>query len=213
MDTNLPYYQALRNFERKKLIPHRSNIYGSGPPSPIASEETLSYITANCGQEILDIGCGIGAYIKKLREIGYNCTGIENSEENVKKCLRAKLEVKQMNAENLRFKDKSFDTVLMIEVLEHLSNPIQALKEAFRVAKKNILISVPNIGIIPEMSKYQVIPWHMLEASHLNFFTPQILKNTLKKFSKKIKIFTYGSFASWAIKEDFHLHIFAIVRI
>jgi ubiquinone/menaquinone biosynthesis C-methylase UbiE len=63
-----------------------------------------------------------------------------------------------MNAEELRFGPNSFDTVLMIEVLEHLPEPIIALREAFRVAKKNVLISVPNTDVLPIMSKYQVVP-------------------------------------------------------
>ncbi len=213
MDTNLPYYQALRDFERKKLIPHRNNIYGSGPPSPVVSEETLGYITTNSGHKILDIGCGIGTYLKRLNSMGHNCTGIENNEENVKKCQKNKLKVKLMDAQNLKFKSKSFDTVLMIEVLEHLPNPHEALKEAFRVAKKNILISVPNIDVIPIMSKYQVVPWHMLEKSHLNFFTPKILENTLEKFTIKLKIFTYAEFAPWIKPGPLHMHIFAIGQI
>jgi ubiquinone/menaquinone biosynthesis C-methylase UbiE len=63
-----------------------------------------------------------------------------------------------MNAEELRFGPNSFDTVLMIEVLEHLPEPISALREAFRVAKKNVLISVPNTDVLPITSKYQVVP-------------------------------------------------------
>ena len=34
------------------------------------------------------------------------------------------------------FEDKSFDTVILFEILEHVSRPVEILKEAKRVAKK-----------------------------------------------------------------------------
>ena len=45
----------------------------------------------------------------------------------------------------LPIKTKSFDNVLMFEVLEHLENPVQSLKELRRVSKKGIYVSIPAI--------------------------------------------------------------------
>ena len=42
----------------------------------------------------------------------------------------------QGDAHNLPFKDKVFDVVVMADVIEHLVNPLQALREARRVGKK-----------------------------------------------------------------------------
>lgn len=44
----------------------------------------------------------------------------------------------------LPFKDKSFDKVYLSHVLEHMVNPVYALKEFKRVAKQTIHIHVPN---------------------------------------------------------------------
>lgn len=49
----------------------------------------------------------------------------------------------QMNANNLKFEDKSFDIAVLGEILEHVENPIQVLKEANRVSKR-LLITVPD---------------------------------------------------------------------
>lgn len=161
-------------------------------------------------KNILDIGCGIGAYINELSQQGYKCSGIESDPKYIKECQTQNLDVRQMNAEKLLFDDNTFDTVLMIEVLEHLKNPEQALAEAFRVAKKNVIISVPNINVIPIMSKYLVVPWHLLEATHVNFFTPKILENLLNKYTNNTIIYTYGHFVPWIIEQKMHMHIFAI---
>lgn len=206
----LPYYLGLRYFEQQKSIPHRKDIYSSGPPSPIVSQETLGLIKKHTKKNVLDIGCGIGAYINELTKLGYKCSGIEINPEYVNKCKDQNLDVTLMSSEKLQFNDNSFDTVTMIEVLEHIQNPEKALSEAFRVAKNNVIISVPNIDIIPIMSQYLVVPWHLLEATHINFFTPKILENLLSKYTSNIYIQTYGHFAPWIEEQKIHMHIFGI---
>lgn len=48
----------------------------------------------------------------------------------------------------LPFDDKKFDVVTALDVLEHLDNPHEALKELFRVAKKSVIVSLPNMYYI-----------------------------------------------------------------
>jgi 2-polyprenyl-3-methyl-5-hydroxy-6-metoxy-1,4-benzoquinol methylase len=206
----LPYFSGLRGFERLGQILKREDIYGSGPPSPTVSQEMLGYIKKYASKRVLDIGCGIGAYTRALSQDGYECVGIEDNQTYVDDCRKSGLRVQCMNAHRLEFPTESFDTVIMVEVLEHLSNPILALQEAFRVAKQNVMLSVPNIDVIPIMSKYQVVPWHLLEATHINFFTPKILELTLKKFTVNTEVFTYGHFAPWITEQQMHMHICGI---
>lgn len=207
---DLPYSATLREFEDLGKILKRENIYGSGPPSQLASNEVVDYVRKYAGGRILDMGCGTGAYMKRLISCGYDCEGIETNQEYVDRCLNDGLKVQLMSAQEVQFSQNSFDTVMMIEVLEHLQEPLAALQQAFRVAKKNVLISVPNIDVLPIMSKYQVVPWHILEATHVNFFTPKILESLLKKFTSKIEIFTYGRFALWVSEKALHQHIFGV---
>jgi ubiquinone/menaquinone biosynthesis C-methylase UbiE len=51
-----------------------------------------------------------------------------------------------MSAEDLKFRENIFDTVLMIEVLEHIPDDMKALKEAYRVLKPGgkLIITAPN---------------------------------------------------------------------
>lgn len=209
--SDLPYYTHLRAFEEQNRILHRNDIYGSGPPSHVASVETTEFIKKYCGGSILDIGCGVGASMNELKKFGFKCTGIEYNLQYVEKCRSQGLVVKHMNAEKLNFDDNSFDTTLIIEVLEHVEDPQQVLMEAFRVSKLNIIISVPNIDVLPIMSKYKVVPWHLLEATHVNFFTPVILDNLLKKISDKTIVQTSGQFAPWVTEQIMHMHILGII--
>lgn len=206
----LPYEEKLSEYGKKGKILGRNDIYGSGPPSSVVSLEVLELIKRYSDNNILDIGCGIGACIKALSREGYECEGLEHNKEYVKACLNQGLKVKWGSACRLPYKDNSFDTVLFIEVLEHINDPLKALEEAFRVAKNKVIVSVPNIEVIPTMSLYQVVPWHLLEATHLNFFTPRILEKSLKKFAKKTEVRTYGRFAPWIQGKEINMHILGV---
>lgn len=48
----------------------------------------------------------------------------------------------------LPFADGQFDIVTALDVLEHLDNPYRALDELFRVARKTVLIALPNMYYI-----------------------------------------------------------------
>ena len=50
--------------------------------------------------------------------------------------------------EKLPFKDNAYDVVTALDVLEHLNNPHGALHELCRVAKKTVLVSLPNMYYI-----------------------------------------------------------------
>ena len=50
--------------------------------------------------------------------------------------------------EDLPFKDNEFDVVAALDVLEHLDNPHRALHELMRVARKSVLITLPNMYYI-----------------------------------------------------------------
>jgi len=105
---------------------------------------------------VLDVGCGEGFTLKKLKEkgilrqgsgqVGQKFVGIDASKEAIS---LGKKENPELNLEigdiyKLKFTDKSFDLVLCNEVFEHLENPEKALAELKRVSKKFILLSVPN---------------------------------------------------------------------
>ena len=68
--------------------------------------------------------------------------------------------------------DDAVDTVFLLEVLEHLEDPAALLREARRVARRNVLVTTPNctqsFGRVPvEFS-------HMLDVDHRQFFTVDV---------------------------------------
>lgn len=97
------------------------------------------------GYSILDVGAGTGAYSIPLRDEGYDVTAVELVKQNLKYMEKANINCYQGSAVNLsKFKDNSFDIVLLFGPMYHLlsmDEKIKALEEAKRVSKKYIFIS------------------------------------------------------------------------
>lgn len=106
---------------------------------------SLLDLTSMKGKTVLDLGCGFGGYWKFALEMeAKSVIGCDFLKGYLLKARN--LECVQSDAHNLPFRDSSFDIVLLIEVLEHIPNPMKALQEIRRVSKKHsfFLISVPN---------------------------------------------------------------------
>jgi 2-polyprenyl-3-methyl-5-hydroxy-6-metoxy-1,4-benzoquinol methylase len=97
---------------------------------------------------ILDVGCGEGFTLNRLREkgIGKKLEGLEYLKAAIELGKKTYPDIKiiQGSIYELPYKDNSFDLVLCTEVLEHLEEPEKALKELVRVSNKYLVISVPN---------------------------------------------------------------------
>jgi SAM-dependent methyltransferase len=98
-------------------------------------------------ERALDIGCGMGNSLLILNKFGVDATGVDASSHMIdmaKKRLGNKCELKTGRAEDLPFSDNEFDFALLINTLEYLDDPLAALKEAGRVARRKVLICTIN---------------------------------------------------------------------
>lgn len=100
-------------------------------------------------QSVLDIGCGTGAFLTSLAELGYKGTGVDFSHAMLKAARRStgtirgvSLEFFQADAtKGLPFADQSYDLVIAAYVLHGLQQPLRSriYKEAKRLARQTIL--------------------------------------------------------------------------
>ena len=83
-------------------------------------------------------------------------------------------------------KSENFDSVLCVEVFEHLPNPVEALKEISRVTKKGgaLILTAP----FASLTHYS--PYFFYSGFSENFY-----KESLKLYNFKIEeIYTYGNY-------------------
>lgn len=99
------------------------------------------------GQTLLEVGCGTGVFLDSFWEAGFDITGLDSSQPMLQaacKRLGNKAELRLGNACALPFDDREFDFVAVLTVLEFLDDPMEALKEARRVARKGLLVAFLN---------------------------------------------------------------------
>jgi SAM-dependent methyltransferase len=99
------------------------------------------------GARLLDIGCGLGAYVRRFSDFTSQAYGIDIDAPRVVEGAQngvARLGVAL--SESLPYADGSFDGVLLNEVIEHVRSDRDTLREALRVTKPGgrVVVFAPN---------------------------------------------------------------------
>ena len=139
------------------------------------------------GLSVLDIGCGWGQTMKYLAAKGAHCSGFDPAPEAVAyvqsigiECVRAGMEKMDV------FEGRRFDVVLLMNVLEHLSDPVEVIQSIHNtvLAEGGVLVvEVPN-----EFNAFQVAAqelhglaqWWVAPPAHLNYFSVSSINALLR---------------------------------
>ena len=189
--TGLPY-SHLHLHDR---VVGRDSIYAFGPPSPVVSGEVL-FLARTLPPPVLDFGCGAGALIRALRYRGIEAYGLELNTERIRTSLldEARPFVTLYDgALPSPFATRRFASVVCSEVLEHITGPETALAEIVRLASEAVLITVPDMSGIPRGFPHHVVPWHLLESTHVNFFTQHSLAALLAPYAAEVEFSRLGA--------------------
>ncbi len=145
--------------------------------------ERLNAVLEYAGHSILDVCCGSGAYVLEL-EKDYDIRGVDIHQYEPWDAMQHLFSIS--DAAELDWKDNSVDTILSFETLEHLQEPEKALREYYRVCRKNIILTVPNCELTPAMHQSFLIysPW--LDRTHVQFFTMETITDMVKGVGFKI---------------------------
>jgi len=98
----------------------------------------------------LDIGCGIGTYALETMRRGHEIIGLELSEAALKTIKDENIILILASGKNLPFITTIFDRVLLIDVFEHINEPLKLLLEIHRTLKKKgiLMLQTPNSNSI-----------------------------------------------------------------
>lgn len=140
---------------------HHESVLRSHRSRNVANSAAYLAPLLNNDHNILDIGCGPGTLTVDLaRQVPHGkVTGVDAAEIVIEDArLHAidegvkNVEFLQANAYSLPFSDASFDVVHAHQVLQHLSDPVAAIREMLRVVKPGGYIAVRE-------SDYAAMSW------------------------------------------------------
>ena len=196
---------------------HRENIYGSGPPAEHPSEEAANLVAAYlpAGASVVDAGCGAGAYGPGLIAAGHEWLGLETNPYCCEILERRQLPFRRVDLESGRLPggDQEWDCAICIEVLEHIAEPELFVREIGRLIRQRALFSVPNLEVLPYLHQWGVVPWHLLEADHKNFFTRASLRHLLESSFGRVEVFPYGKHPLQTPEGiALYVHLFAVAE-
>ncbi len=170
--------------------------------------------------ELLDIGSGTGAFLYFMKD-HFTATGVELGAAAREYAVSQGLKVIAAPIEALPFENQQYDVVTIIDVLEHLTYPRQALEEIHRVLKVDglLYIKVPNYKI----QAFKQSGLNLLGLSsegimgnyvHINHFCPQSLQEICKKSGFNVLEVGFSNSEMWNMewKDAPHSYIFRISR-
>lgn len=145
--------------------------------------------------KMLEIGCASGAFLHKMAQKGWQVQGIEFSSRAAKTASNLGYKVYEGSLESVSPPEGPFDLIVGWMVLEHLHNPVLALKRLRRWIKPGswLVVSVPNAGSL-EFNLFKD-KWYALQLpTHLFHFTPRSI----------IQVLTAGG---WSVQRIYHQRV------
>ena len=145
---------------------------------------------------MLDIGCGAGGVGRAIRDRADRLTGIELDAAAAARAREAYDEVHTGAADGvLDALEGPFDTILLYDVLEHLTDPAAVLQRVRELASGGALLhtSVPNArhwSLVRDLvfrGTFGYTPAGHRDETHLRWFTPRDLRALLESTGWRVE--------------------------
>ena len=140
---------------------------------------------------LLDIGCGGGLLCEPFARLGAQVTGIDASKNNIEvakvHAQKTNLQIKYLNKLPEEIKNKKFDVILCMEVIEHVNNVNFFIESCSKLLNKNGIIFFATINRNPRSYLFAIVG-----AEYVLRWLP-IGTHDWKKFIKPQEMINYVS--------------------
>jgi len=145
------------------------------------SKKFLDQIAKLLGQppgeiRLLDVGCSSGAFLHAAVKLGFRAEGVEPAPKAAATAQAAGLKVHRGLLQEAGYADGQFDAITLFEVIEHLQQPQELLRECRRILRPGgiLLVGTGNTGswsmaALGARWEYLHIARH---GGHVSFFNP-----------------------------------------
>jgi glycosyltransferase involved in cell wall biosynthesis len=191
-------YRYLRTRQSVECFPEFQEYFTHYPPktSKYSSHYWFLELTGH-DHEILDCGCGEAFFAAELAKRGNRITGLDvlpmpKNAGALEQYFRADLG-RGLSDVFDQIKERRFDRVLLMDVLEHLARPELLLQDCHQVLKGNgqLLVSVPNVANITVrllllFGRFDYTTRGILDRTHVRFFTRKSARQMLVRTGYRI---------------------------
>jgi len=140
---------------------------------------------AELSPRLLDVGCSSGALLLVAKECGYDAVGAEPAKKAAATAQGLGFEVFPSYLQDAGFPENHFDVITLFEVIEHLPEPEDLIREIRRILKPGglLLIGTGNgdswtVSLLGNSWEYFDIRSH---GGHISFFNPKSIALLAKK--------------------------------
>ncbi len=130
-------------------------------------------------RRLLDVGCHIGVMVELAKECGWEAWGVEPSTWAADQARQRGLQVITGTLADAGLPEDYFDVVTMWDVIEHLTDPADEVRQVRRVLKPNGVFAVHTIDIESRFARFMGKRWPWLMEMHLYYFSPRTLSKLL----------------------------------
>jgi SAM-dependent methyltransferase len=160
-------------------------------------------------RRILDIGCGLGVYVRKFQDFSRQAYGIDIDARRVAKGAATTPGLMLGVGEHLPFRAETFDVVVLNEVIEHVTDDEATMREAMRIlrpgghiaiyapnrlypfethgvyiGKKYVFGNIPFVNWLPTPLRNKLVP-------HARAYTRGGIRRTYRNLGAKVDVETY----------------------
>lgn len=137
---------------------------------------------------LLDLGCGPGTFSIAARARGWTTVGLDINATSVAHCRARGLEVIGGAFPHPALAGQSFDVVAMNDFLEHLTDPVGALRTVHDLLAPGgvVFISTPDVG--SAMARVTGSRWlHLKPNEHLVYFDRRTIRRALEASAFRVE--------------------------
>jgi 2-polyprenyl-3-methyl-5-hydroxy-6-metoxy-1,4-benzoquinol methylase len=157
------------------------------------SSHTYALDAVKPGAKVLDIGAGPGGMARELKKKGCDVTVVDRYAPEVPS-LDIKVVVQDIN-EPPRYDVHAVDTLLLLDVIEHLNDPeqfLEQLRTQFDHTPKRLVLSTPNIAFVVQRlmllaGQFNYGKAGILDRTHTRLFTFRAIEHLLRDAGFRIK--------------------------
>lgn len=147
--------------------------------------------------KVLEVGASTGLFLSLMKDMGWEVLGIEPSGKSSAVAIKRDIPMLNTTFELANLKSESFDVIIFNHVLEHMEDPLSALKKTKKILKNEgiVFVDVPNFASLS--ARVKKTSWkYILPKEHRWHFTPTSLFLILQK-SKLIPVYWEAHSGIW----------------